>query len=87
LSPKIDIEDGLLDVFAFQRVDLRLIAQFISDNVGGTLTMEDLQHWQVTKVRIEVNPPQAVQVDGDYLGMTPVEITSLPHSLRVVVPE
>jgi diacylglycerol kinase (ATP) len=86
LSPKIDIEDGLLDVLVFRRVDLKLIAQFISDNVGGTLNMGDLQHWQVTQARIEVDPRQSVQVDGDYLGMTPVEIHSRPRSLRVVVP-
>ena len=87
LSRKIDMEEGLLDVFVFRRVDLRLIAQFISDNVGGTLSMGDLQHWQVTQARIEVDPPQAVQVDGDYLGMTPVELYSRPQSLRVVVPK
>lgn len=86
LSPKIDIEDGLLDVLVFRRVDLKLITQFISDNVGGTLNMGDLQHWQVTQARIEVDPRQSVQVDGDYLGMTPVEIHSRPQSLRVVVP-
>lgn len=86
LSPKIDIEDGLLDVLVFRRVDLKLITQFISDNVGGTLNMGDLQHWQVTQARIEVDPRQSVQVDGDYLGMTPVEIHSRPRSLRVVVP-
>ncbi len=86
LSPKIDIEDGLLDVLVFRHVDLKLIAQFISDNVGGTLNMGDLQHWQVTQARIEVDPRQSVQVDGDYLGMTPVEIRSHPQSLRVVVP-
>jgi diacylglycerol kinase (ATP) len=86
LSPKIDIEDGLLDVLVFRRVDLKLIAQFISDNVGGTLNMGDLQHWQVTQARIEVDPPQSVQVDGDHLGMTPVELGIRPRSLRVVVP-
>ena len=87
LSPKIDIEDGLLDVFVLRRVDLKLIAQFVSDNLGGTLSMADLQHWQVTQARIEVDPPQTVQVDGDYLGMTPVELHSRPQSLRVVVPK
>ena len=87
LSPRIDIEDGLLDVFVFRRVDLKLIAQFISDNVGGTLSLGDLQHWQVKRVRIEVDPPQAVQVDGDQMGMTPVELRSRPQSLRVVVPK
>lgn len=86
LSPKIDMEDGLLDLFVFRRVDLKLITQFISENVGGTLNIGNLQHWQVTQARIEVDPRQSVQVDGDHLGMTPVEIHSRPRSLRVVVP-
>jgi YegS/Rv2252/BmrU family lipid kinase len=87
LSPRIDIEDGLLDLFVFRRVDLRVIAQLVSDNASGTLDTENLQHWQVTQARIEVDPPQAVQADGDYLGMTPVELRSRPRSLRVVVPK
>ena len=80
------MEDGLLDLFVFRRAYLKLITQFISDNVGGTLNMGNLQHWQVTQARIEVDPRQIVQVDGDHLGMTPVEIHSRPRSLRVVVP-
>ena len=36
LSPRIDIEDGLLDVFVFRRVDLKVIAQLISDDASGT---------------------------------------------------
>jgi diacylglycerol kinase (ATP) len=87
LSPKIDIEDGLLDVFVLRRVDLKLMAQFISDRVGGPLSIGNLQHWQVRRARIEVDPPQTVQADGDYVGMTPVEITSRPQALRVVVPK
>jgi len=87
LSTRIDIEDGLLDVFVFRRVDLKVIALLVSDNASDALDIENLQHWQVTQARIEVDPPQAVQVDGDYLGMTPVELRSRPQCLRVVVPQ
>jgi YegS/Rv2252/BmrU family lipid kinase len=87
LPPKVDLEDGKLDVFVLRRVDLTLIAQFVSDRAGGDLQIGDLQHWQVTRVKISVDPPQTVQVDGDYLGMTPVEIRCLPQALHVVVPK
>jgi YegS/Rv2252/BmrU family lipid kinase len=87
LSPKIDIEDGKLDVFVLRRVDLKLTMQVISDNVAGPLSMTELQHWQVAQARIEVDPPQIVQVDGDYLGITPVEIRCHPRALHVVVPK
>ena len=86
LPPKVDIEDGKLDVYVLRRVDLGLIAQFVSEHAGGDLRIGDLQHWQVTSVKVAVDPPQTVQVDGDYLGMTPVEIHCLPRSLHVVVP-
>jgi YegS/Rv2252/BmrU family lipid kinase len=86
LPPKVDIEDGKLDVYVLRRVDLKLILQFISEHAGGDLHIGDLQHWQVSSVSIAVDPPQTVQIDGDSLGMTPVEIHCLPHSLHVVVP-
>jgi YegS/Rv2252/BmrU family lipid kinase len=87
LSSRIDIEDGLLDLFVFRRVDLKVIAQLVTDSASGALDIVNLQHWQVTQARIEVDPPQAVQADGDYLGMTPVELRSRPRCLRVVVPK
>jgi YegS/Rv2252/BmrU family lipid kinase len=87
LSPEIDVEDGMLDVFVLRRVDLRLLMQLISDNVGGALNLDEFLHWQVKRASIRVEPPQTVQVDGDYLGMTPVEIRCHPRSLHVVVPK
>lgn len=86
LSPKIDISDGMLDVFVLRRVDLNLIMQIISGNISDSLGLKELQHWQVKEVRIEVDPPQSVQVDGDNLGMTPVEMRCLPGILNIVVP-
>jgi YegS/Rv2252/BmrU family lipid kinase len=87
LSPKVNIEDGMLDVFVLRRVDLKLFMQIVSENVADALGMGELQHWQVKQVRIQADPPQTVQVDGDYLGMTPVEMRCLPRSLRIVVPK
>jgi YegS/Rv2252/BmrU family lipid kinase len=87
LSSKSSIEDGLLDVIVLRSADIKLIIQFISDNVTHVLDLKGLQHWQVTKVSIQVDPPQTVQVDGDYLGRTPVEMRSIPRSLRIVVPQ
>lgn len=86
LSPKVDVQDGLLDVFVLRRVDLKLIMQIISENIVDTLGMQKIQHWQVKQVKIQANPPQTVQVDGDNLGMTPIKIRCLPQSLHVIVP-
>jgi diacylglycerol kinase family enzyme len=37
-------------------------------------------------IRIESNRRLPVQGDGDLIGETPVEITVLPHAVRVIVP-
>jgi YegS/Rv2252/BmrU family lipid kinase len=87
LSPKVDTQDGLLDVFVLKRVDLKLLVQIISENLADSLGLRDVQHWQVKQVKILSDPPQTVQVDGDNLGMTPVEIRCLPRSLHIVVPK
>lgn len=86
-SRKIDIEDGKLDVFVLRRVDILVIVQFMSENVAGALRAKDVQHWQVSRVKIQADPPQGVQIDGDQMGTTPVEMRCLPGSLRVVVPK
>jgi diacylglycerol kinase family enzyme len=58
----------------------------MSGNVASALGKRELQHWQVKQVNIQVDPPQTVQVDGDDLGVTPVEIHSLPGALKIIVP-
>jgi YegS/Rv2252/BmrU family lipid kinase len=87
LSPKVNTQDGLLDVFVLKRVDLKLLVQIISENLADSLGLRDIQHWQVKQVKILSDPPQTVQVDGDNLGMTPVEMRCLPRSLDIVVPK
>lgn len=38
------------------------------------------------KVTIKTNPPMVVQADGEILGKTPVSLTVLPRSVKVIVP-
>jgi diacylglycerol kinase family enzyme len=87
LSPRIDLEDGLLDVIVLRKVDIRLLLQLVTENIPGAPKFRRLQHWQVREATIKVEPPQAVQVDGDDLGTTPLRLASVPRCLRVVVPE
>jgi diacylglycerol kinase family enzyme len=41
---------------------------------------------QAKKVRIETDPPVAVQVDGEVRGMTPIEAEIQPLAGRILVP-
>jgi len=40
----------------------------------------------VSKVAIKTNPPVPVQADGEILGDTPISVSVLPRSVKVIVP-
>jgi diacylglycerol kinase family enzyme len=86
LSPRVNMEDGLLDVIVIRKVDIdKLIPSRLKSPVK-TLAFEGFQHWQVKKASIDVDPPQSVQLDGDIIGSSPVEVECIPQCLKVVVP-
>jgi diacylglycerol kinase family enzyme len=47
---------------------------------------ELFDHWQARQIRIESDPPQPVQIDGEMVGTTPVTIDILPRAIRVIAP-
>jgi diacylglycerol kinase (ATP) len=100
LAPSVTVEDGLLDVIVMNKIDPVTIIALLSGgtrsaNIDQTMdhngasrgtSLGSVQHWQVKRARIQADPPQATQVDGDNLGTTPMQVSSIPQALRVVVP-
>lgn len=91
LAPTVTIEDGLLDVIVLQRIDPVTIIALLSNNFDRPVdrpraSLGGVLHWQVRQARIQADPPQTTQVDGDNLGLTPIQVRSVPQSLRVLVP-
>jgi YegS/Rv2252/BmrU family lipid kinase len=83
LAPPIDIEDGLLDVVVLGRLFIDDVIALLSRNLTS---FGHWQHWQVHQAVIRADPPQATQLDGDHLGVTPLIVESVPKALRVIVP-
>jgi diacylglycerol kinase family enzyme len=69
----IRVDDGLLDVLTLD----------LHKEKGEPV----IQHWQATRIRIEIDPAQPVQVDGEMVGNTPVNAEILPGALQVIVPK
>ena len=86
LDPKVKIDDGLLDVFVISKTDLAGLFSLAASVVGGTEKKGSAQHWQAKKVRIEAEPRQPTQADGEMWGKSPVEIHVRPKALKVIVP-
>ncbi len=87
LDPCISIDDGLLDVFVIRKTDLMGLFSIAAAVVGGTEVKDPVQHWQVKKVKIEADPVQSTQADGEMWGKSPIEIQVAHKSLKVIVPK
>lgn len=87
LDPRVKVNDGLLDVFVIRKMDLLGLFSLAASVARGIEKKDTAQHWQVKSVRIETDPPQATQVDGEMWGQSPVNICISPASLKVIVPK
>ncbi|HSN73509.1 MAG TPA: diacylglycerol kinase family protein [Anaerolineae bacterium] len=87
MAPSALLTDGLLDVAFFHGITLW--------NAGGTLARlltsqhpsdPNVRYAQARQISIETARPQAVHVDAEPFGVTPVEITVLPRALPFLAP-
>lgn len=86
LADDARLDDGLWEVYLFPTGRLpELVAAFLRGLVGrlpgGPITLR-----RVRALRVEAAEPVPVQADGDFWGLTPVELRLLPERFRLVVP-
>lgn len=87
IDPCIKIDDGLLDVFVIRKMDLMGLFSVAATVVSGQEVKGPIQHWQAKKIKIETDPIQSTQADGEMWGKSPIEINVAPQSLKVIVPK
>jgi diacylglycerol kinase family enzyme len=87
----IRLDDGLLDVIVVRAAGplVGLLAAWealghrgLGDHPGGRTF-----RGQAREIRIESEPSEPTEIDGDLIGSTPVEIAVVPAALWVVTPE
>jgi diacylglycerol kinase (ATP) len=98
LAPNISVSDGLLDVVVIRNADLEALiaiansirginpANEAAESLDEEAIHKSLQHWQVKKVRVEADPPQTIQADGEIIGSTPIQAEIIPKAVRVIIP-
>ncbi|PIE24727.1 MAG: hypothetical protein CSA62_02525 [Planctomycetota bacterium] len=87
LPGKVRMDDGLLDVFGFRiRNGLALLSQGIRGALSKLGSQQDLQHYQVVRVRIESEAAAPIQADGDPGGSCPVDIEVQDRQIRLFLP-
>lgn len=93
LHPKLAVvanirnDDGWLDILVFTSTDQRRKADALVRWVGRRLEFSPhLVRMRERSASITASPPAPVELDGDVVTMTPVDISMAPDALRVIVP-
>jgi diacylglycerol kinase (ATP) len=83
--PRRSWQDGLFDVVILAPRNLGDVANVLWKAARRQFAGDDrLLHFQATQVRIEADPPVAVQIDGDPAGVTPVSAAVAPGGVLVM---
>ena len=84
-TQKIDVSDGLLDVFIVNNniSSLRALASFYADTGKAKAWVH---HWQGREISVQPDPAQEIWIDGESHGPTPFTAAVVPQALEVVVP-
>ncbi len=87
VAPRVSFHDGLLDVCIFAARNLSdwalMLWRVARERYGGDDRMLFIQ---AKRVRVEADPPVAVQIDGEAAGATPLEAEVMPGAGRILVP-
>ena len=76
--------DGLLDVFVLSKKPVSIMAS--EAGLLPTYRSAGLYYWRGCEITIEAQPEQAIWMDGEYHGRSPVTARIVPVVLVVVAP-
>jgi len=88
VTPGARMDDGLLDIIVFgEQNALDRLSQIGAVFIGQHVKHPNIRYFQAPALSIAAEPPVHLQLDGDSVGMSPVEISVKHGALRVMVPE
>lgn len=86
LAHEARMDDGLLDICFVRPLNkLRLLRLFRVVYRGEHIAMKEVEYFRAARVRLRTEPATDIFADGEYIGITPVEIGVRRNALRVIV--
>ncbi len=84
MAPSAQFDDGFLDVTLGANVSrVRLLSLFRKVFSGQHVEEDEIETFQVKRIRIHSDKPLKLGPDGEIRGRTPVEIVCLPGAIEV----
>jgi diacylglycerol kinase (ATP) len=85
IAPRAKMDDGLLDVCIVGGLDpFKLFRMFPTVYGGRHLDIQEVEYFQVGRVRVETEHPIDVYADGEFVCRTPVEVGLRRAALKVI---
>jgi YegS/Rv2252/BmrU family lipid kinase len=83
--PHAEIDDGLLDVTVISHMNLAELVWGLPLLYNGRIySHRKVQHFRVTSLTADSDEPTPLEIDGESLGLLPVEISVFPRSIRLL---
>ncbi len=87
MAPRAEIDDGLLDVVAFQSPSrLRMLKFFFKLRYGAHLNLPGVEYRQVSSIELNSTGHEPLNLDGEIIGTAPFQLQVLPGALQVLTP-
>ncbi|MHB2019175.1 MAG: diacylglycerol/lipid kinase family protein [Candidatus Xenobia bacterium] len=84
-APRATPDDGLVDVVLMERMTKLDVFRYMPNNYSGDFdSIPKVKMWQSRTVSVDGPQPILVQVDGEFVGSTPLSTEVLPGALRLV---
>ena len=88
LTPAISPDDRSLIVFSMDMLNRwQMLKLWIAFLLGKYTAFAEAKYFTTQEIRIEAEPPQHVDVDGEKTTRTPVTVSLAPEALKVMVPQ
>ncbi len=87
-TPTINPDDGSLIVFSMDMLNRwQMLKLWIAFLLGKYTAFTEAKYFRTREIRIETDPPQYVDADGETITRTPVTVSLAPEALKVMVPQ
>ena len=87
-SPAVNPDDRSLIVFTMDMLNRwQILKLWIAFSLGNYTAFSDAKYFRTREIRIEADPPQYIDVDGEKTTQTPVTVSLAPEALKVMVPQ
>lgn len=87
VAPQAKMDDGVLDVCLVGDVGpMKFLCMFPTVYAGKHLAIREVEYFHAPRLRVETEQPFEIYADGEYVCLTPVEVSVKRAALKVVIP-